>query len=95
MPELKMTAEEGRAIVFEDNEDFETVSDEVYETSRWSLHREIIVQRMSDNTYWRGYYSVGKTEQQMERPYDHDDEAVFAQVEQKEVVSTVWVVVED
>ena len=96
MPELKMTPEEGREIVHGDNDKFETVLDEVYDTSRrWSEDWEIVVKRLSDNTYWRSYYSVGKTEMQCEAPYENDSEAVFYQVEQKEVVKTEWVAVPD
>lgn len=96
MPELKMTPEAGRELIWNGNKDFKKVSDEVYDTSRrWSEDREIIVQRLSDKTYWRSYYSVGKTEMQDEQAYEYDDAAVFHQVEQKEVVKTEWVTVEE
>lgn len=95
MAELKMTPEEGREIVFGDNPDFETVLDEVEDTARrWSETRVIIVKRLSDNTYWRSYYSRGKTELQEEHPYEWENEAVFTQVIQKMVIERKWVAVD-
>lgn len=96
MPTMKLSPEEGRKIVFGDNPDFKKIEDNVVDTSRrWSEDRDVIVQRLSDNTYWSSGYSVGKTEQQMESPYEHDDEAVFIQVRQVEVRVNKWVAVKE
>ena len=77
---LKLTPEEGRQIVWEDTEEFKTIKEDVIDTSRWSIIYEIIVQRLSDNKFFKSNYSVGATESQDEQPYEYASEAVFTEV---------------
>jgi hypothetical protein len=76
---LKLTEQEARDIVREDNPDFETVSDDISDTSRWAIHYDIVVKRLSDSKFFRSSYSVGATESQEQSPYEYD-EPVFEEV---------------
>lgn len=76
---LKFDSEQGQAIVDGDTDEFETVSDEIIDHTRWSVVHEIIVKRKSDGLFFVSSYSVGATESQDEAPYEYSD-AVFKQV---------------
>lgn len=76
---LKLTPEQGREIVYEDTDDFKTIQYSVINVSRWSLINEIIVQRLSDDKFFKSSFSVGTTELQDERPYEYS-EAIFEEV---------------
>lgn len=71
--QLVLTKEEARAIVWEDTSEYETIQDEIYDTSRWSEMHTITVQRLSDGKYFQDEYSRGLTESQDEQPYDYTD----------------------
>ncbi len=91
MPKLTVTEQEARDILWEENEDFETVSDEVVDTSyRWSEIHSVVFKRLSDKTYWETTYSAAKTEQQDETPFEYDKTVDLYQVEQVEVKVMVW-----
>jgi hypothetical protein len=70
---LVLTKEEAQAIVWEDTSDYETISDEVVDTRRWSADHEIIIKRKSDGKFFADNYSVGLTEMQDESPYEYSD----------------------
>lgn len=70
---LKLTKQEGREIVWGDHPDYKTISDEIVDKSRWSVHYEITVKRLSDGKFFRETYSRGATEYQEERPFEYDD----------------------
>ena len=76
---LKLTGEEGRRILYEDHEDFELVTSEIVDNSRWSILYEDVYQRLSDKKFFKTTYSKGATELQDERPYEYGD-AVFEEV---------------
>ncbi len=87
---LILTKEQARDIVYDDNLEFETVSDEMIEKSRWSILNSIIIKRISDGALFRGSYRVGATEQQDERPFEYD-EPDFHEVVPKEVITIKYV----
>lgn len=76
---LVLTPEEGRSIVYDDHDDFELISKEITDTSRWSIFYENIYKRISDGKFFKTNYSEGATEHQDESPYEYDD-AVFEEV---------------
>lgn len=76
---LVLTPEEGRSIVYDDHDDFELISKEITDTSRWSIFYENIYKRISDGKFFKTNYSEGATECQDESPYEYDD-AVFEEV---------------
>jgi hypothetical protein len=87
---LNITAEQAREILFEDNDDFKIISDEIIENSRWSILRLLTVQRISDGAFFRASYSVGATEQQDERPWEYSSPD-FYEVIPEQVVVTKYV----
>jgi len=74
--------------------DGETITDEVIDTSRWSIHYERVFKH--EGKFYRTYYSCGATESQEEYPYrDEGDEIECQEVEPKEKTVTVYVPVND
>ncbi len=51
-----------------------TISNKIYEKSRWSDHHEWIFQ--VGDRYFRTYYSSGSTESQDESPWEYDEPEV-------------------
>ena len=76
---LKLTGEEGRSIIYEDHEDFELVTSEIVDNTRWSIVYEDVYQRLSDKKFFKTTYRKGATEMQDERPYEYV-EALFYEV---------------
>jgi hypothetical protein len=76
---LTLTAEEGRSILYEEHEDFELVTSEIVDNSRWSIVHEDVYQRLSDKKFFKTTYRKGATELQDERPYEYG-EALFYEV---------------
>jgi hypothetical protein len=70
---LQLTKEEAQAIVYEDTNDYETISDEVVGKRRWSSDHEIVIKRISDGKFFSDYYSRGLTEMQDESPYEYSE----------------------
>ena len=65
------------------------ILDTIVNTSRWSVHHEIIF--CDQGKYWKTWYSIGATEQQDEWPWEHQHEVECFEVEKREVVVETWV----
>lgn len=61
-------------------DEFKIVSNDIYDTDRWSLRYVIVIERLSDGKFFKSFYQVGATELQDEGPYEYDNEAIFQQV---------------
>lgn len=57
----------------------EVVKDDIIDTSRWSIHHEIVFKY--EDKYYRTTYSVGATESQDEIPWEYEDEVECEVVE--------------
>ncbi len=68
----------------------DVIENNIVDTSRWSIHHEIIF-KWKDGKHYRAYYSVGATEMQEEAPWEYDDEVHCTEVELKEVTVKTWV----
>lgn len=71
---------------------YSAIKDNIVDTSRWSIHHEIIF--AYDGKFYQTYYSVGATECQNERPWEYETEVECTEVELKEVKIKKWVPVE-
>jgi len=87
---LKLTPDEGRNVVWNDHDDFETVKTEIVDVTRWSLIYENIYKQKSSGKFFKTSYRVGATEYQDERPYEYLTEAVFEEVFPVEKLVTVY-----
>lgn len=77
-----------------DPDEAEIISDEIYDTSRWSELHEVVFK--VGGKFYRTNYSTGLTEQQDESPYEYDDyEIECVEVVPKEVMTTIYVVKEE
>lgn len=56
------------------DKDTEIISDEIYDTSRWSVHHELIFKNLGK--FYRTSYSRGATEYQDESPFEHDGDEI-------------------
>lgn len=76
---LTFTEEEARNIVWEDHEDFDVISDEIYETRRWVSAHEVIVKNKITGKFYHSCYEQGLTESQDQSPYEYE-EPIFREV---------------
>lgn len=70
---LVLTNEEARQIIWEDEDKFEIIQDNVIENSRWSIIHDIVIKRKIDGKFFRDTYSRGATESQDEMPYEYSE----------------------
>lgn len=71
----------------DDLEDFEVISDEVYDTTRWSILYEKVFKYQGK--FYVTCYSVGATESQDERPYEYDPDEIECPEVYPHLVTTV------
>jgi len=86
---MKVTKEQAQNIIWEDEEDWELVYDNIEDTSRWSEFHEIVCLHKPTGKYYMSSYSQGLTECQDESPWDYD-EPKFTQCWPKEVTVTQY-----
>lgn len=87
---LKLTPDEGRCIVWDDHDDFQTVETNIFDVTRWSIIYKDIYKQKSSGKFFKTSYSVGATEFQDEQPYEYVTEAVFEEVFPVEKLVTVY-----
>lgn len=66
---------------------------EIVGQSRWSVEYAVVFE--DEGKFYKTYYQVGATEEQMEGPWEFEDEVECTEVELKEVTVKKWVPVED
>jgi len=89
---MKLTKEDGRSVVFEDHKDWETIEEQIIDTSRWSNIYEGVFLHKPTNKHYRTSWSSGATEMQEEMAFEYDDPE-FVEVESQEVVVKQWIAV--
>ncbi len=87
---LKFPPKEGQNITEGGNKEFEIISNDIIDASRWSLVYNIVIKRLLDSKFFMSQYQVGATELQDEGPYEYDKEAIFEQVFPVEKTITVY-----
>lgn len=92
---MELTSEQGRAIVYGDDNDWDEVSGtrQIIENTRWSIVHEAIFLHKPSGKHYSLVWSRGATEQQDESPFEYD-EPEPVEVELKEVTRMEWVAVE-
>ncbi|KAF6565357.1 hypothetical protein G9G63_09365 [Paenibacillus sp. EKM202P] len=63
--------------------------DEITDTSRWSIHHNIIFEHQGK--FYQTHYSEGATEMQDESPWEYEEDVDCDEVELKEVKVMKWV----
>lgn len=69
--------------------DCDLVSEEIIDTTRWSVIKEIVFQS-KDGKYYQTTYSEGATECQDEAPWEYEEEIECEEVELREVKIMKW-----
>lgn len=77
-------------IVRDRHEDWEMIEEEIVDQRRWVTVYEGIFKHNPSGKFYSVDYEKGSTECQ-ESEYFYDDEIEFTEVEQKEVLTKVWV----
>jgi hypothetical protein len=77
---MQLSKADARDLVYRDHPDFEVIQDRIIDTSRWSVHHEIVVKHTETNKFYKTTYSKGATEYQDEQPFEDDDEVILKEV---------------
>lgn len=94
MSTLKLTKEDGRAMLGDDHDDWKEIEQEIVDTGRWDIHYTGIFKHIPTGKFYMMHWSVGATEMQDTRPFEYDDPELF-EVEAKQVTVTQWVIKKD
>ena len=71
-----------------DGDEGEIVLDKITDTSRWSVHHELVFRPEGEEKLYRASYSVGATEQQDEGPWEYEETVDTVEVEAYEKTVT-------
>lgn len=85
---IKFPVGEMLEIISEESEDSELIEDVITDTSRWSIHHNIVFKK--DNRFYSTWYSEGATEYQDERPWDSKTEVECTEVRPVETKKIVY-----
>ena len=77
-------------IVYDESEDYENIEDNIIDTTRWSVIRELIFKEKSTGKFYRTTYSEGATEMQYEEPWEYQPEVTCAEVKPVKVEVTQY-----
>lgn len=89
---MKLTPDEARSIVWEDNSDWETIEENVVDNSRWSIHKEGVFKHLPSGKFYELDWSIGATESQDESPFEYQTGDITPiEVELVEVLVKKWV----
>lgn len=70
------------------------LSDTITDNGRWSIHHELVFKNPEDGKCYLCSYSVGATESQDERPWEYDKHVDCTEVEERMVLTPMYVPVE-
>ena len=87
---MKLSKEKAINVVWEDHEDWKSISETMVDQRRWETDYEGIFQHIPTGKYYSVDYSKGSTECQ-ETELFYTDEVEFQEVELKEVTVKQWV----
>lgn len=95
MPRKSFSKTELQLLVSEEETDnLLKIQDTLYDTSRWSVHYNLIFQDRTTELFYETQYSVGATEYQDSWPFEDDGELIdCAQVEPVQVTVTHYKVI--
>lgn len=60
----------------EECDTLEKMAGDITGTSRWSVEYSLIFKEKASGKFYEAHYSRGATEQQDERPFEHDGDAI-------------------
>ena len=70
---LNFTKERARRLKYGGDDAYRVIRNEITDTSWWSIHYYIVIQRIEDGRFFADTYSVGATESQDERPWEYNE----------------------
>jgi len=90
---MKLTGDEARMVVCDDNADWEEVSGtrHTVDHTRWSVVYEAVFLHRPSGKHYFFVWAVGATESQDQRPYEDEDEVELTEAVQKEITRVEWV----
>ncbi len=89
---MKLTREQGNAIVWDDDENWEPVegTEKPLEQRRWVTRYSQIFKHVPTGKFYKLYYELGSTEEQHQQPFEYADPNPI-EVELKDVMVKKWV----
>jgi hypothetical protein len=87
---MKILKEEAEQIVTDNHFDWDMIEENIVDQRRWVTVFEGIFKHKPSEKYYRRSYERGSTENQ-DSEYFYGKEIEFQEVEQKEVLTKVWV----
>ena len=66
-------------LLWDETDELETVENTMYDTSRWSIHYELIFREVATGKCYQTTYSQGATECQDERPFEYEGDLIECQ----------------
>lgn len=91
---MKLTANEGRDIVWGCDEDWAEIKRELIDQNRWSIIYLGVFVHKPTGKHYEMSWSVGATEYQDEQPFENHDPEPYEVIETERLV-TVWERVND
>ncbi len=88
---IEIAKERAERIIYEDDEDFEVIEEEIVDKSRWSYTIEYIVKHISTGKHYKVTAQKGATESQDGQEPFYDSWVKFYEVEKREVLVAKWV----
>lgn len=90
---MKLTGEEARQVVWEEDVNWSEVRGtvQVISNSRWSVNKKGVFKHLATEKHYEFKWSVAATEGQSEEPFKYIKEYCPQEVELKEVLVKQWV----
>lgn len=86
---MKFRKEFLQAVVYDDSDTANKVSDEIVGTGRWSIDHELVFEY--EGKHYRVTYAEGATEMQDERPFEYSSNEIECQeVVETYTLTTIW-----
>lgn len=88
---MKFKRETLQALLWGEDVGLTVISNDLTDTSRWSLHYDLVFKEEDTGKFYSVSYSRGATESQDEQPFEYDgDEIGCVEVQPVEKVVTVY-----
>ena len=87
---MKTTEDEARDILYEENDNFKIISDELIDQDRWTVSSVLVVKELTTGKFFKAYYSQGATEQQDQAPFEYAEIIDWKEVFPVEKTVTVY-----
>ena len=86
---MELTREEGRDVVYDDHEDWDTIETDIVGKTRWAVQKNGIFRHVPSGKFYSICWEIGATEYQDVQAFEYDEPELF-EVHQVERTVKVW-----